>query len=271
VTPATVPEGGDVVKKYVVLAALVLAVPAPAALARRPAPPERVFAGTTDQGLPAYVKVLSHNRGVETVVAYAAKCDSGGVAILWGGATKLSVRKGRFSFARSEDDRGPQITLHGRIGKKSVSGSWNASFTIRDDSGAVTDHCDTGLVNWTLKKPPFGGQSSDGYPIVMSVAKGKVRSIQLVTDMKCQSGSDYFMATPYADFAVARDGSFGDSFTDTGHPGPGMQSKITIDISGKVGRKGASGTWHMSAVISDASGNQVDSCDSGSLTWHAER
>src|SRR3954451_17323791 len=136
-----------------------LAVSDPAAFAHKRPPPERVFAGTTDQGLPAYVKVLSHNRGVEAVVAYAAKCDSGAVTLLWGGATKLPMRKGRFSFVRADDDQGPQITLHGGIGKKSVSGSWNASFTLHDDSGAVTDHCDTGLVNWTLKKAPLGGQS----------------------------------------------------------------------------------------------------------------
>jgi hypothetical protein len=46
-----------------------------------------------------------------------------------------------------------------------------------------------------------------------------------------------------------------------------MQSKLTIELHGTVGKKKTKGTWHLTAVVTDASGNQVDSCDSGSLTW----
>ena len=259
-------------KKSMLLAMVALAALAPSALAHKATPPpDHVYAGETDQGLPAYVKVLSHNRGVEIVAAYAAKCDSGEVAVLWGGATKLGNRKGRFHFSRAEDANGPQLTLNGRLGKKSVSGTWNASFTITDDAGNVTDRCDSGLVHWTLPKSQLGGQSSDGYPVFLAAGKGKVRSIQLVTAMKCQSGNTYFWMTPYDNFPVAPDGSFGDSFTDDGQPGDGMQSKLTIEIHGKLGKTGASGTWHISAVVSDASGNQVDTCDSGPLTWHVDQ
>jgi hypothetical protein len=257
------------IRKMVCLAFVGVLAVAPAAEARKPKPKpiNNVFAGRTDQGVPAYVKVLPHKQGIEAVFAYSADCSDGQSAVLWSGARKLAAKKGRFGFKRTEDATGPEITLDGRLGKKSASGTWHVSFTIRDDGGAVTATCDSGLVNWTLPKSTLGGQTSAGYPIILDMTKKKVRTIQLVTEMKCQSGASYFAFTPYQDFDIARDGSFGDSFTDTGQPAPNMNSNLTIEVHGKIGKTKTKGTWQLKAVVNDSSGNQVDTCDSGPLTW----
>jgi len=257
------------IRKTVCLAFVAVLAVAPAAEARkaRPRPVENVAAGRTDQGLPAYVKVLPHNQGLEAVFSYSVSCSDGDSALLWGGATKLKVSKGRFGFKRDEDTSGPQITLDAKVGKRSVTGTWQASFSVRDDAGAVTATCDSGLVNWSLPKSLLGGQTSAGYPMILDLTKAKVRVIQIVTEMKCQSGASYFAATPYDNFAISRTGTFGDSFTDTGQPAPGMGAKLTIAVHGKVGKTKTKGTWRLTAVVTDSSGNQVDSCDSGPMTW----
>src|SRR4051812_15671906 len=98
------------IRKTICLAFVAVLAPAPVAEARkpRPKPVENVAAGRTDQGLPAYVKVLPHNQGMEAVFSYSAECSDGDSPLLWGGATKLKVKNGRFAFKRTEDADGPQ-------------------------------------------------------------------------------------------------------------------------------------------------------------------
>ena len=241
----------------------------PAAEAKKPKPPpDNVFAGATAQGVPGYVKVLSHGRGLEVIFSYAATCSDGEVALLWRGVTGLPVRKGRFHYSRPEDNAGPEVTLDGRMGKRSVSGTWHAAFSFPDPSGnGATINCDSGLVTWTLQKSLHGGRTSEGYPAVAEIKKTKVRAILISAELKCQSGGFRAFAVPYTDFPIAANGSFGDTFDDSTAGANGEQVKVHIELAGKAGKTKVTGKLHVVATVLDAAGTQTDSCDSGALTW----
>jgi hypothetical protein len=256
------------VQKVVCLVALGVLLATPAAADARRARPvaDSVFAGTTTQGVPGYVKVLPHGRGLEIVFSYFAECSDGEAGLFWRGVSGVPLRRGHFRYSQRQSADSPDITIDGRFGKKSVSGTWHVSFSVPDDAGGTVT-CDSGLVPWTVQKAAHGGRSSDGYPIIASLDKDRVRMIQLAAGLKCQSGVTRFWASPYSDFPISASGAFGDAFDDA-IPGPDNgQVKVRVEIRGHVGRIKVKGTARITGVVLDSAGNQVDSCDSGPLTW----
>jgi hypothetical protein len=253
----------------VVALGLLIAVPATEAKKHRPKPvADNVFAGSTAQGLPGYVKVLSHRRGLEVVFTFGTECTDGQTGVLWRGVTGVQVRKGRFHYSHAQAGNDPEVTLDGQLGKKTASGTWHMSFTFPNDTGGMTT-CDSGLVSWSFPKSLMGGRTSDGYPLAVDVFKGKVRGIQIAAELKCQSGGVYFWGQPYMDFPIDSGGRFGDSFDDSGPAPENQQGKLRIEVRGRVGKSAIKGTYRVTVAILDAAGAQVDTCDSGLLTWSA--
>jgi len=265
------------VRRLVIAAALttLLVVPInPAAARAKPSAPDRVYAGETSQAEPAFVQIGgTGTRTATVVVAWRADCDDGTGALLWDGA-KLTIRKNHFAFQRSEDASGPQITLSGAVGKTAVKGTWHAKVTFRNDQGNPTATCDTGLVRFSLPRAGYGGltRGGDGYPLVLAFnkRKTKVDGVDVIASLHCESGDSFAFHAAYGDFGLSRAGAFGDEFDDSAdeikadpHP------TFHISFHGKLGRSSAQGTLRITAVMKDAQGNQVDSCDSGPLTWSA--
>jgi hypothetical protein len=254
-----------------VLVAVIAAVPAAQARRLRAKPvPDVSYAGQTEQGVGAYVRLLPHHLGVSAAFTYTTSCTAGDGSIIWTGVAKAALKGGHFHYARKEDANGPQITLDGKVSPAFVTGTWHVHFSTRDQLGTVRDTCDSGVVHWTLPRDGAGGQVAKGYPIVLRLATTKVESLELVTQVRCKSGNTYVIPSFYDNFPIAKDGTFGQKFTDSGVPAKGQKSALTIEVHGTVKGGKAKGTWHLAAVFSDAdSGKQVDTCDSGPLTWTA--
>ena len=232
------------------------------------APADVGYAGQTEQGLAAYVKLLPHSAGVTAAFTYTTSCSGAGGSILWTGVAKAPVKGGKFHYTRKEDAKGPQITLDGKVSPSYVSGTWRVRFTDRDALGTARGVCDSGAVDYTLPRDGAGGQVGGGYPVALRLAKTSVKSIEVVTQVNCKSGDSYLMPTFYANFRIGADGSFGRKFTDDGTPVAGKTSKLTVDLHGQVRRGQVKGTWRLNVAFSQG-GKQVDTCDSGPLTWSA--
>jgi hypothetical protein len=251
------------------LVVVALAGTAPAVQARLAAnkPPTDIgYAGQTDQGLPGFVKVLPGG-AVTAAFSYSTFCSGASGSILWSGVARAAVRKGRFHYQRKEDAKGPAITLDGRISKAGASGTWRVHFSVRNKLGTVTSTCDTESVTWSFPRDGAGGQSSQGYPLALRLGSSVVKSMQFVTQVKCKSGDEYVIPTFYDNLKLSGSGSFKRTLSDTGVPSGGRDTKLTVHVAGRRGRGVLHGSWQMTAVFTDKNGKQVDTCDSGPLTW----
>jgi hypothetical protein len=228
-----------------------------------------VYGGQTEQGYPGYVKLLPRGAGVQAAFTYSTFCSGTSGSILWTGVAKATLKKGHFHYERKEDLRGPRITLDGHVRANDVSGTWRVHFSTRTKVGTVTATCDSGVVSWTLPRDGAGGQVANGYPITMRLSKSNVKSMGVVTQLNCKSGDSYLIPAFYDNFAIARDRTFGRKFTDTGVPSGGRTSQLEIEFRGTIRRGKASGIWRMKVVFSDKSGREVDTCDSGQMSWSA--
>jgi hypothetical protein len=223
------------------------------------------YAGQTEQGLPGWVKLLPGG-SITAALSYSTYCSAGDGSIVWSGVAKAKVKAGRFHYVRKEDAKGPAITLDGRMTQTGVTGTWHVHYSTRNNLGTVTDVCDSETVNWSFPRDGAGGQSSQGYPVALRLSAKAVKTMQMVTRIKCKSGDEYLLPTFYDNFPISR-GSFGRTFSDTVPAGKGTQTKLTMEFKGKKGRGVLHGSWHMSATFLDKDGKQLDTCDSGALTW----
>jgi hypothetical protein len=67
---------------------------------------------------------------------------------------------------------------------------------------------------------------------------------------------------------IAPNGGFGDNGSFTKDFGGGTKGVFTVKLAGRFTKKTqASGTFNVKVAITDAAGNQIDTCDSGNVTW----
>jgi hypothetical protein len=64
-------------------------------------------------------------------------------------------------------------------------------------------------------------------------------------------------------------GTFTDSGTYTVSIGGGRKAHYTDVVAGHFGRHGVTGTWTVTAVITDRTGAQVDRCGGDTKHWEA--
>jgi hypothetical protein len=250
------------------LAAVILVSFVPAVQARHDATkqaPDLTYAGQTEQGLPGFVKVLPHG-AITAAFAYSTFCSAGDGSIVWSGVAKAKVKGGKFHYQRREDAKGPAITLDGHITKTGVNGTWHVHYSVRNQIGTTTDVCDSETVNWSFPRDGAGGQTSQGYPVALRLGTNAVKSLQFVTRIKCKSGDEYLIPSFYDTFPIAK-GSFGRTITDTVPFTKGQQAKISIQLKGRKGRGVMHGSWQMTATFVDKDGKEIDTCDSGPLSW----
>jgi hypothetical protein len=231
---------------------------------------DAAFAGQTEQDLPGFVKRLPDGSGVTAAFSYKTTCSAGDGSILWSGVAKAPLKGGHFHYTRKQDAKGPAITLDGTITASGANGIWRIHFAKHDPNGTLTDTCDSGLVNFTLTRDGAGGQLARAYPIALTLGKAIVKEIGVVTTVKCASHTSYVIQGVYDNFRIAKDGTFGKTFTDTtGTPSQGIYANLTLQLHGKLVNGQLQGTWRMKAVFIGQSGKQTDNCDSGSLGWSA--
>jgi hypothetical protein len=246
------------------LTVMVLGCAAPAVDAAQQ-PADVGYAGQTEQALPGFVKKLPGG-AVTAAFAYSTVCTGGDGAIVWSGVARAAVKGGHFHYERKEDAKGPAITLDGRISNSGVSGTWRVHFSVRNKLGTVTDSCDSESVSWSFPRDGAGGQSSQGFPVAVRLAPKAVKSIQIVTRVKCKSGDQYLIPTFYDNFPL-RKGRFGRTFSDTVDPSKNRHTKLDISVHGRTGHGVVTGSWELTATFTDDEGKQLDTCQSGPVTW----
>lgn len=122
-----------------------------------------VYGGVTDDDFGLMVETnASRTRIVRMAVGLALHCTSGGVIGVPDGWTKLAVKKGKFGLTfgpeTHRNDDGTTVDAEGAVNGKfnrsrtRISGTWSLKWTMHDPTGAVTDTCDSGTVNWTAKQ-----------------------------------------------------------------------------------------------------------------------
>lgn len=69
---------------------------------------------------------------------------------------------------------------------------------------------------------------------------------------------------------ISKSGSFGDKTVSTQAFGDATKGTFTTQLEGKFTKRTlARGTFQVTVVIDDASGQRVDGCDSGKIAWSA--
>jgi hypothetical protein len=122
-----------------------------------------VYGGVTADGFGLMVETnSSRGRIVRMATGLDMNCTSGDRFYTPDGWRSLTVKKRRFSATfgpetQRLDDGGTvdfEGTVTGRLNrsKTSISGTWWLKGTERDATGAVTDTCDSGTIEWTAKQ-----------------------------------------------------------------------------------------------------------------------
>ena len=122
-----------------------------------------VYGGVTGDGFGLMVETNKSRRNIVRIAAgLRLHCTSGVTFSTPDGWSKLSVRKRKFSATfgpmTERNDDGTTVDLQGAVSGKfnrsmtSISGTWSLKGTERDATGAVTDTCDSGTINWTAKQ-----------------------------------------------------------------------------------------------------------------------
>ncbi len=123
-----------------------------------------VYGGATGQDFPVVIETSKNGRKVtKAKIAIRLTCTSGSTLTLPDGYTGLTVNKRRrfgtsFGPTTNRNDDGTTMDVQGAISgalnkaRTKASGTWSLKVTDHDMSGAVTDTCDSGNINWTAKQ-----------------------------------------------------------------------------------------------------------------------
>jgi hypothetical protein len=159
-------------RQAAVLATVILgATPLVAAAAPRHGTPARisaaaagaVYGGVTDDGFGLMVETNKSGREiVRMATGLKLRCTSGDTLNMPDGWGRLSIKKGKFRATfgpeTQRNDDGTTVDVEGAVAgrfnrsRTSVSGTWSLKGTEHDATGAVTDTCDSGTINWTARQ-----------------------------------------------------------------------------------------------------------------------
>lgn len=110
--------------------------------------------------------------------------------------------------------------------------------------------------------------------IQFTVAKShrKIAKLSFQAKVDCDSGTPQVFALPGHDEKIDSKGRFSDSGTVKGLANDQRPATVTAVLHGRfTSARKAVGTFSATEEISDASGNVVDHCRSGDVTWTAKR
>jgi hypothetical protein len=122
-----------------------------------------VYGGVTDDGFGLVVEVSPSGRKVvRMATGLEIKCTSGASFSASDGWSGMRIAKRKFSASfgpqPQRNDDGTTTDFEGTVSgtfnrsRTKVSGTWTLKGTDRDAAGAVTDTCDSGVLNWTAKQ-----------------------------------------------------------------------------------------------------------------------
>jgi hypothetical protein len=273
----------------------VAAAGAPSAAAARNA----VYGGSTSAGAPIVITADKKAKALRSaVVSWKAACDDGmrfpvaapleAVKSEPGfrpGARELSTSKnGKGRFAGTQvgamslgDHVGILAAKYaGKLSPKRARGTLDATITIIERaSGSAVATCRTGSVRWSATRSPgrvFAGSTGQDHPVVLRVDAKRRAVTNLLFGWEsgtCKPEEAYlFVEESFSDFPLGQ-GRFGDAFNQTFTPDGGGEGKVAYDITGRVARTRASGTFRVGLTETDPAGTITTACDSGTVSWSA--
>jgi len=112
--------------------------------------------------------------------------------------------------------------------------------------------------------------------VVIETSKNgrKVADAVIAISLNCTSGASATLPDDYAALKVSKKRKFTASFGPvTNRNDDGTTTDFQGSLSGKFNksRTKVSGTWSFKAVDHAASGAVTDTCDSGTVNWHAKQ
>jgi hypothetical protein len=118
----------------------------------------RVFGGATSQHTPIVLGVSRSGSQVSTVgVGWRGACTPQGAVQFGESFINFPLRAGRFGDDFAAGQQAPdgsttavQFSLHGRLGRASGSGTFQALLTDRDPAGNTRTECPSGPVSWKV-------------------------------------------------------------------------------------------------------------------------
>jgi len=121
----------------------------------------------------------------------------------------------------------------------------------------------------------YGGRSSQAHAMSLRLTRDgeRVRSwfVQVDADICTSSPTQGYSVplhlAPNHTVRIRADGSFSEVGGGTATTEAGQKFEFALELKGRVGRTGATGTIRISGPISDADGKVVDNCDSGRVRW----
>lgn len=276
-----------------IIAAAAASTPSPA-LARN-----AVYGGSTSAGAAIVINADKKAKTLRSaVVSWRAACDDGrGFPVsvpLEAVKSEAGFKPGFRELATSRNGKGRfkgtevgafdmgdhagilNATYTGKLTAKRATGTLEATITVIEQaSGTTVATCRTGFVRWSATRAPgriFAGSTSQDHPIVVRV-DAKRRSVTNLLfgweSSTCKPETAYLnVDEDFSNFPLGQ-GHFGDAFDMTYTPDSGGEGKVAYDITGRVARTRASGTFRVGLTETDPAGTVTTTCDSGSVSWDA--
>jgi len=273
----------------------VAAASAPSAASARNA----VYGGSTSAGAPIVINADKKAKSLRSaVVSWRAACDDGRGFPIAVPLTAVKAEagfdpdfselatsrngKGRFAGVQlGGSDMGDQVgalsaRYAGKLSAKRASGTLDATITIIDRaSRATVATCRTGSVRWSATRAPgrvYAGTTAQDHPVVVRVDAKRRKVADLLFGWQsgtCKPDSVFLSVNEsFSNFPLGA-GRFGDAFNMTYAPEEGGEGKVAYDITGRVARTRASGSFRVGLTETDPAGTVTTACDSGSVSWSA--
>jgi hypothetical protein len=258
-----------------------------------------VYGGTTRDGDAIVLTApKAAHKLAGAVIAWHATCDDqsnfseadrltavkpvAGVPLDRGDLLMTRNAKGRFTGTQAFGEQNDtstamvSVSVNGRLGRTSASGTLSATVKITDKAtGATAGACQTGTVRWAAAHAPgkvYGGSTARDAPVVVHMLprQRRVHDILVGWDTQsCTDGSYHVYPDGFTNFPVSRTGAFGNPFSYTASFSDGSKRAFAYDLRGRVTKTSAHGTLHVTTADTDAAGAPGMTCDSGTIAWKA--
>jgi hypothetical protein len=221
----------------------------------------------------------------------AGKLPAGGPGVMTVGRSKLFAgpisKAGRFKatvlgsldIGTTDALANARTTITGVLKARSAQGSARSNtviapvFTETPPADVQPDLCDSGPLHWKLYRGPgvFGGSTAQGEPFVARVRAAVVKTITIGwrADGCSGPGTWWDVADQVANFDLSPRGTFGDAFTWSEDEDDGTKVVLGYNVQGQLAGQFMSGTFGVSPLVMDASGQPVGGCSTPDLAWKA--
>jgi hypothetical protein len=250
--------------------------PGPGAVAARAVAHATTFGGRSRQDLPVVAQVARGRRSLVVTASLVTQCENGPSATSLTFAQAKVAKAGRFSVTKSVATRfddgytlSESYKLTGRVTKAGASGSYRVDDTWFDPQGQEEDTCHTGAVSFRVSDAGvFAGTMKNGAPVVLEVSPGmdRITSLLIPWTAECKSGGRLWDTADLTGPITAA-GAFSGSPNAMLDLGEGRVARETAVLDGTVSKRFARGTWRLQASIVDAAQTEIDTCDTGPVTF----